>query len=156
MSDDSVVIGGSGGSSELRLSEREGLSLTPVWKAYFRVSLQTTDMAGTYMKVSASTKVLTHGPDGELTRFFDGMAADRGRWEGEKRWESVGGVLTLRSKLLTYYEVAGQGEEAGVVMEAELQFPGCWWVKAGFTLGLGELEGLAARVRRFFSAMAAT
>ena len=155
MSDDSVIIGGSGTSSELRLSEREGLGLTPVWRAYYRATLQVTDMAGTYMKVVASTKVLTHGPDGELTRFFDAMAADRGGWEGEKRWESVGGVLKLRGKLWTY-EVAGRGEETRVGVEAELKFMECWWVKAEFNLGPGELEGLAAQVRQFFAAMADT
>src|SRR5918993_1839854 len=98
MSDDSVVIGR--GSAELRLSERGGLARAP-GLAYFRATLRKTDLAGTHTQVSASTKVPAYGPQGELTAFFDGMAAGRGGWEGEKSWESVGEILTLRGTLFS-------------------------------------------------------
>ena len=153
MSDDSVVIRSLCGSAELRLSEPEGLSRAPGF-AYFRATLQKTDLAGTYMKVIASTKIHAYGPHGELTRFFDGMAADRAGWEGEKRWESVGGVLTLRGWLSTVKESAC-GAEVWVEVELKSGLED-WWVKAAFILKLNQLEEVAAQVRGFFSAMAAT
>ena len=146
MSDDSVVIRGLCGSAEFRLSEPEGLSRAPGF-AYFRATLQKTDLAGTYMKVIASTKIHAYGPHGELTRFFDSMAADRNGWEGEKRWESVGGVLTLRGKLNTPKESAcGEGAEVWVEVELKSGLED-WWVKAAFSLKLSQMEEVAAQVR---------
>jgi hypothetical protein len=147
MSDGSVVI--SSPCAELRLSEPEGLGRAPGF-AYFRVTLQKTDLAGAYMKVVASTQVLAYGPHGELSQFFDAMAAG----EGEKWWESVGGVLTLRGTLYTPKE-SGHREETQVLVEVVLKsvFED-WWVKAELSLGRDRLEELAAQVRRFFSAMA--
>lgn len=118
--------------------------------------MRKTDLVGTHTQVSASTKVPAYGPDGELARFFDAMAADRAGWEGEKSWESVGAILTLRGTLYPP-EGSGHGAEAGVLIEAVLKsFLEDWWVKAGLSLGLGQLEEVAAEVRWFFSAMAAT
>ena len=154
MSDDSVVIRSLCGFAELRLSGREGLARAP-GLACFRATLRKTDLVGTHTQVSASTKIPAYGPQGELTGFFDGMAADRGGWEGEKSWESVGAILTLRGSLFTPKE-SGQGGETGVLMEVVLKsFLEDWWVKAGFSLGLGQLEEVAAEARWFFSAMAA-
>lgn len=155
MSDDSVEIRSLCGSAELRLSEREGLVRAP-GLAYFRATLRKTDLVGTHTQVSASTKIPAYGPQGELTRFFDGMAADRAGWEGEKSWGSVGAILTLKGTLFTPME-SGRGGETRVLMEVVLKsFLEDWWVKAGLSLGLGQLEEVAAKVRRFFSAMAAT
>jgi len=113
--------------------------------------LQKTDLAGTYMKVIASTKIHAYGPQGELTRFFDGMAVDRDEWDGERRWESVGGVLTLRGKLNTPKESAcGEGVEVWVEVELKSSLED-WWVKAAFSLNLRQLEEVATQVRRFFS-----
>src|SRR5215207_932374 len=137
MSDDSVVIGG--GSAELRLSEGGGLARAP-GLAYFRATLRKTDMVGTHTQVSASTKVPAYGPHGELTRFFDGLAAGRGGWEGEKAWESVGEVLTLRGTCYTP-KASGRGNEARVLVEVVLKsLLEDWWVKAVIGLGPGELE----------------
>src|SRR5215207_9381053 len=153
MSDDSVVIGG--GSAELRLSEGGGLARAP-GLAYFRATLRKTDMVGTHTQVSASTKIPAYGPQGELTRFFDGMAADRAGWEGEKSWESVGAILTLKGTRYTSKD-SGQRGETRVLMEVVLKsLLEDWWVKAGLILGLGQLEEVAAEVRRFFPAMPAT
>jgi hypothetical protein len=150
MSDDSVVIGR--GSAELRLSERGGLARAP-GLAYFRATLRKTDLAGTHTQISASTKIPAYGPQGELTAFFDGMTAGR---EGEKSWESVGEILTLRGTLYAA-KASGRGDEARVLVEVVLKsFLEDWWVKAGIGLGPGELEEVAARVRWFFSTMAAT
>ena len=155
MSDDSVVIRSLCGSAELRLSERGALARAP-GLAYFRATLRKTDLVGTHTQVSASTKIPAYGPQGELTGFFDGMAADRGGWGGEKRWESVGAILTLRGTLYTPKE-SGLGGEPRVMMEVALKsFLEDWWVKAGFSLMPGQLEGVAAKARWFFSAMAAT
>src|SRR5215207_4166894 len=149
MSDDSVVIGG--GSAELRLSEGGGLARAP-GLAYFRATLRKTDLVGTHTQVSASTKIPAYGPQGELTRFFDAMAAAQ---EGERRWESVGAILTLSGTLYTPEE-SGRGGEARYLVEAVLKSAlEDWWVRAGFSLGLGQLEDAAVEARRFFSAVAA-
>jgi Family of unknown function (DUF6228) len=155
MSDDPVEIRSLCGAAELRLSERAGLVRAP-GLAYFRATLRKTDIVGSHTQVSASTKIPAYGPQGELTRFFEGMAADRAGWEGEKSWESVGAILTLRGTLYTSKD-SGRGEETRVLMEVVLK--SClddWWVQAGLSLGLGQLEEAAAEVRRFFSAMPAT
>lgn len=77
MSEGSVVI--SSPCAELRRSEKEGLGGDPGF-AYFRITLQKTDLANIYMKVVASTRVLAYGPHGELTQFFDALASgERGR-----------------------------------------------------------------------------
>lgn len=153
LSDDSVLI--RCGSAELQLSERAGLARAP-GLADFRATLHKTDLVGTHTQVSASTKIPAYGPQGELTRFFDGMAAAREGWEGERRWESVGAILTLSGTLYTPKE-SGRGEEpwyfVEVVLKSALED---WWVRAGLSLGLGQLEDAAAEARRFFSAVAAT
>jgi hypothetical protein len=77
-------------------------------------------MVGTHTQVSASTKIPAYGPQGELTRFFDGMAADRAGWEGEKSWESVGAILTLKGTLYASKD-SGQGGETSVLMEVVLK-----------------------------------
>ena len=155
MSNDSVVIGGSGSSAELRLSERDGLVRAP-GLAYFRATLRKTDLVGTHTQVSASTKIPAYGPHGELTRFFDGMAAGRASREGEESWESVGAILTLRGTL-SPSQGSGHGAGAGVLVEVLFKsFLEDWWVKAGLSLGLGQLEEVAAEVRWFFSVMTAT
>lgn len=43
-------------------------------------------------------------------------AADRASGEGEKSWESVAAILTLRSTLYLYKE-SGRGDETRVLME---------------------------------------
>jgi hypothetical protein len=155
MSDDSVVIRSLCGSAELRLSEREGLARAP-GLAYFRATLRKTDLVGTHTQVSASTKIPAYGPRGELTGFFDGLAAGWGGREGEQSWESVGAILTLRGTPYTAKDFV-RGDEARVLVEVALKSPlEDWWVKAGISLGLGQVEEVAAQVRRFFSAMAAT
>jgi hypothetical protein len=155
MSDDSVMIRSLCGSAELRLSESEGLVRAP-GLAYFRATLRKTDLVGTHTQVSASTKIPAYGPHGELTRFFDALAVGPARWEDGMWWESVGGILALRSNPYTF-KASGRGDEPRVLMEVVLKsFLEDWWVKAGLSLGPGQLEEAAAEVRRFFSAMAAT
>ena len=153
-SDDSVEIRSLCGSAELRLSEREGLARAP-GLAYFRATLWKTDLVGTHTRVSASTKIPAYGPQGELTRFFDGVAAGRAGWEGGKSWESAGAILTLKGTLYTSKD-SGHGDETRVLVEVVLKsLLEDWWMKAGLSLGLGQLDEVAAGARRFFSAMPA-
>ena len=155
MSDDSVEIRSMCGSAELRLSEGGGLARAP-GLAYFRATLRKTDLVGTHTQVSASTKIPAYGPQGELTRFFDGMAAERAGGGGEKSWESVGSILTLKGTLYTSKDSVHGGEPMVLVEVVLKSFLEDWWVKAVLSLRLGQLDEVAAEVRRFFSAMPAS
>ena len=73
---------------ELELSEREGLRRTD-GSEYFRVAIRSHNL-------SASIQVYAWNSFGSrLEQFFEDVAANWRRWDGEKKWNSLEGELSL-------------------------------------------------------------
>ena len=138
----SVTIKSSTGSHELQLSEEEGL-LRLDGSEYYRASLKAEGL-------TASAKVYAYEPHGELSQFFAELAAHREGWEGEKRWRSLEGELTLSCR-----SGGGSRITIEVVLRSGL-YEDDWCVQAMINIEAGQLVSIAANVRQFFSSKAIT
>ena len=134
---ESVIIKSTSSSNELQLSEPEGLRGAE-GSEYYRVFLKAKDLV-------ASAKVYAYEPHGKLSQFFADLAAHWKDLEGQKRWRSLEGELTLLC------DADGRGH---VVMQVTLKsglYEDDWSVQAAIIIEAGQLDRIAANVKRFFS-----
>ena len=131
-----MIIKCSKDSSELEFSEREGLSRTD-GSEYFLVTIRGHNL-------TAFSKVYAFDPfDNGLTRFFEDIAKSWKGWNGEKKWISLEGELSL----VCTADLLGH-----VAIEATLfyGFDG-WSVRNVFYIDAGQLEQLASDIKKFFA-----
>ncbi len=128
-----MIIKCSKDSSELELSEQEGLMQTD-GSEYFLVTIRGHNL-------SAFSKVYAYDPfDSGLTRFFEYIAKCWKGWNGEKKWTSLEGELRL---------ICTTDSLGHVSIEATL-FDG-WSVRNTFYVDAGQLEQLASDIKKFFA-----
>jgi hypothetical protein len=132
---DEVIIKSSRGAGELKLSEpMPPGSRHPV--EYLRVSLKDKNIA------ASSAKVYIYEPHG-LAAHLEDLAASGKGWGGVKQWHSIEEdfALSCRSDNLGH-----------VAMEVTLKsgvYDDDWCVKAVIHVEAGQLEIIAAKVKRF-------
>jgi hypothetical protein len=128
-----VIIKCSRTYDELEFSEREGLRLTD-GSEHFRVAIRS-------LNLSASIQVYAWNPFGSgLEQFFEDIAASWRGWDGEKKWTSLEGELSL---------VCTTDKLGHIAIEATL-YDG-WNVRNVFYVEAGQLEQLALDIRKFFA-----
>jgi hypothetical protein len=131
-----VIIKDSRNSDEFELSEREGLRRRDGGE-YFRVTIRASGL-------TASAQVYAFELDGGLVQFLEGVAASWRGWEGEKAWTSLEGELRFvcRSDSLGHITIEVTLNQASA---------GGWSVRDDFHVDAGQLEQIAANVKRFFT-----
>jgi hypothetical protein len=128
-----VIIKCSRTYDELELSEREGLRRTD-GSEYFRVAIRSHNL-------SASIQVYAWNPFGSrLEQFFEDVAANWRGWDGEKKWTSLEGELSL---------VCTSDSLGHIAIEVTL-YDG-WSVRHVFYVDAGQLEQLASDIKNFFA-----
>ena len=129
-----MIIKCSKDSSELALAEREGLRRSG-GSEYFRVTIRGHEL-------SASSQVYAFEPRGcGLVQFFEDLAASWRGWEGEKRWTSLEGELSL---------ICTSDWLGHIAIEVTLY--NIWSVRNVFHFDAGQLEQIASDVKKFFAA----
>ncbi len=92
--------------------------------------------------LSASTDVYTF-MSGVPIDLFEAIAREWRGWQGPKQWESLEGELKL---------TATMDRTGHVSVQVELRRGGAWELRAWIVLEAGQLDAIAAQLRRFGSA----
>jgi hypothetical protein len=132
-----VIIKCSRTSDELEFSESEGLRRTD-GSEYFRVAIRSSNL-------SASAQVYAWEPRADgLEQFFEDLAANWRGWDGEKKWTSLEGELSL---------VCTSDSLGHIAIEVTL-YDG-WSVRDVFYVDAGQLEQIVSDIKKFFAIEAA-
>ena len=132
---DEVIIPPSSGHVGLRFFNPER---NPTGELdYFSIEISNPTISGT-------TRVYAFQSDG-LSTLFDEMARDWRGWDGQKKWESLEGELSLSSSS------DGKGHILIEVIAQESVHPDSWRIKAMIMIEAGQIDRYAKQISFFLA-----